>query len=224
MFQPMRNNFFLRRHEPLPSTIQLLRDLYPNVNWNRVEFYEGLPWFTPAVAPYVTCQALPQFYSFSKFRIYIKKFDEGRARCLADIVHEAFHVMQAMHFARGYGFGFFRIWMLYYVAVFMKHGYRQNPFEVPAYDQEFRFMSWCEKNRVHGIVPAVHPDSPILVHAKNETPLVFKEYKFRYQDSWIFLPLSFLFCLFISLVRPAADLVVYVIRIFVRPVKTPQGL
>src|SRR5436190_6851302 len=123
MFHPMRNNFFLRRHTPLPSTIQLLKDLYPNVNWNRVDFYEGLPWFTPAVAPYVTCQALPQFYSFSKFRIYIKKFDESRAQCLADIVHEAFHVMQAMHFAKGYGLGFFRVWMLYYVAVFMKHGY-----------------------------------------------------------------------------------------------------
>src|SRR5436190_1063345 len=93
-FKSVRESFFLRRHFPNEATMQVLRNIYPRVDWNRVDFYEGLPWFTPIVAPYVNAQALPQFYSFGRFRIYLRKFDESRAQNVADIVHEAFHVMQ----------------------------------------------------------------------------------------------------------------------------------
>src|SRR4051812_15651792 len=93
-FRTAKANFRLKKYEPLPATMHLLADLYPGVDWKRVDFYQGLPWFTPGVAPYVTAQALPQFYSFGRFRIYLTKFDETRAQCLADIVHEAFHIMQ----------------------------------------------------------------------------------------------------------------------------------
>jgi hypothetical protein len=128
----IRNSFFLKRHHILPGTQKLLAELYPGVDWSRVSFYEGLPWFTGFVAPYVTAQALPDFYSFGRYRIYLKKFDESRAQCIADIVHEAFHLLQAMHFLRGYGIGFLRGFMVHYNALFLKYGYRQNPFEVPA--------------------------------------------------------------------------------------------
>src|SRR3954467_12050481 len=120
LLQSIPDSFFLKKQNPMPSTIHLLHQLYPGVDWGRVDFYEGLPWFTPVVAPYVTAQALPQFYSFGRFRIYLTKFDETRAQCLADVVHEAFHIMQAMHFTKGYGIGFFRGWMLYYIAYFFK--------------------------------------------------------------------------------------------------------
>jgi hypothetical protein len=61
-------NFFLKKHQPAESTLQLLHDIYPHINWKRVDFYEGLPWFTSFVAPYVTAQALPNFYSFTRYR------------------------------------------------------------------------------------------------------------------------------------------------------------
>src|SRR3954470_8544878 len=95
--------FFLRRHYPLPVTMEVLKHLYPEMDWSRVTFHEGLPWFTPLVAPFVTAQALPDFYSCTRFRIYLRKFDESRAQCIADIAHEAFHILQAMQHARGYG-------------------------------------------------------------------------------------------------------------------------
>jgi hypothetical protein len=194
--------------------MEVLRTLYPNIDWRRVDFYEGLPWFTPAVAPYVTAQALPQFYSFSKFRIYLKKYDESRPQCVADIVHEAFHVMQAMHFARGYGIGFFRVWMLYYIAVFFRHGYRQNPFEVPAYDQEFRFMQFCERKGLHGISPPAL-DPPAYKEIATEKDMIFPSYSFRYEENGLILLGSFLFCLFISLTKPIVDLLVFIIRLIV---------
>lgn len=210
---PIRSNFFLRKYTPKESTMNILESIYPEVDWKRVDFYEGLPWWTPAVAPYVTAQALPQFYSFRKFRIYLRKFDETRAQCLADVVHEAFHIMQAMNFAKGYGVGFFRLWMLYYIAVFIKHGYRQNAFEVPAYDQEYRFLEYCEKHNLHGITPPVN-DAALKKLAK-EPALVFRKFDFKYRESALAMVGAFFFCSAITVIKPLADLAALLIRPFV---------
>lgn len=203
----VRENFFLKKQIPLPSTIKLLKDLYPAVDWNRVDFYEGLPWFTPLIAPYVTAQALPQFYSFSRYRIYLKIFDESRAQCLADIVHEGYHVMQAMHFWNGYGLGFFRGLMVYYNALFLKYGYRSNPFEITAYDQEYRFLDYCEKHGLHGIVPEVTPGA--FNNISRERPLVFSRYQFRYGESYFALAVSFIFCSLVTVIKPVVDLLIF---------------
>ncbi|MGZ3922095.1 MAG: hypothetical protein ACXVC7_17475 [Bacteroidia bacterium] len=203
-------SLFLKEHVPLPSTIKLLQDIYPNINWSRVDFYEGLPWFTPLIAPYVTAQALPQFYSFGKYRIYLKKFDEQRAQCLADIVHEAYHIMQAMQFANGYGFGFLRGMMVYYNALFVKYGYRQNPFEIPAYDQEYRFLDYCNKHHVAGIFPPVAPHA--LDNIKYESALVASDFPFSYKENKLVLALAFILCLIISIIKPFADLIALIIR------------
>jgi hypothetical protein len=205
------SSFFLRKHIPRASTIKLLGDLYPSVNWKRVDFYEGLPWFTPLVAPYVTAQAMPQFYSLSKYRIYLKKFDESRAQCLADIVHEGFHIMQAMQFANGYGFGFLRGLMVYYNALFYKYGYRQNPFEIPAYNQEYRFLDYCNKHNIAGVSPKVKHHA--LDNVSLDDSLVFKSFEFRYTENYFVLAGAFILCLLITFIRPFADVLVFLIRL-----------
>lgn len=206
-FRTIKGNFFLQKRIPLESTMILLRDLYPSIDWKRVDFYEGLPWFTPTIAPYVTAQALPDFYSLSRYRIYLKKFDESRAQCIADIVHEAYHILQAMNFWKGYGFGFFRGFMFYYSAVFAKYGYRRNPFEIPAYDQEYRFLDYCEKLGVHGIVPKIAPGT--FNNISKESSLVFRTFKFRYTGNSLLLAGSFIFCSFITVIKPFADTLVF---------------
>ena len=205
----VRENFFLRRHEINPATLHVLQSLYPTVDWSRVDFYEGLPWFTPTVAPYVNAQALPSFYSFSRFRIYLRKFDETRAQCVADIVHEAFHIMQAMHFRRGYGVGFFRGWMFYYLAHFLREGYRNNVFEIPAYNQEFRFLDSCNKHNVKGVVPQVSAQD--LQNVISEPGLVYSSYQYKYSGGAFFLVLSFLICISTIILKPVADVLLYVI-------------
>jgi hypothetical protein len=199
-----REKFFLKKHTPEQYTLDILQMLYPSVDWRRVDFYEGLPWFTPMVAPYVTAQALPQFYSFSKYRIYLKKFDESRPQCLADIVHEGFHIMQAMHFMKGYGIGFLRGLMVYYNALYATHGYRSNPFEEPAYDQEFRFLDHCSKAGLHGIASDVHSEK--LKESLHASPLVFEGYQFKYAGNIFALAGSFVMCLGIAVVKPVVDL------------------
>jgi hypothetical protein len=205
----VKKNFFLKKHIPLPSTMKLLKDLYPTVDWSRVDFYEGLPWYTPYIASYVTAQALPQFYSFGRFSIYLKKFDESRAQLLADIVHEGMHIRQAMHFGKGYGFGILRGFTIYYCAFFLKYGYRNNPFEVVAHNQEFRFLDFCEKHNQHGLIPEINMDA--LKNINEETPLVFKNYKFRYKENYFFLAGSFLFCSLLALTKPLIDGFVFLV-------------
>jgi hypothetical protein len=177
------------------------------VDWGRVDFYEGLPWFTPIVAPYVTAQALPDFYSFSRYRIYLKKLDESRAQCLADIVHEAYHITQAMAFWKGYGLGFLRGLMIYYNALYLKHGYRSNPFEIPAYDQEFRFLDYCKRHGFGGIIPKVEPEG--LRNIERETKLVFIRPQFKYEENYFALAGSFILCLIIALFKPVIDVLVF---------------
>jgi hypothetical protein len=205
----VRSGFFLRKHIPRPTTMKLLKDLYPSVDWDRVDFYEGLPWFTPFIAPYVTAQALPQFYSFGRFRIYLKKFDESRAQCLADIVHEGLHVLQGMHFWKGYGLGIIRGFTVYYCALFFKHGYRNSPLEIPAFDQEFRFLDFCEKHHQHGISPPIRISE--LEQIGEDPGLVFKSYRFRYEGNVLVLAGSFIFCFFLAFIKPLADLLVFLL-------------
>ncbi len=208
LLRSYRSHFFLRKHIPNEATLRLLKILYPDVNWNRVDFYEGLPWFTPFVAPYVTAQALPQFYSFSRYRIYVTKFDESRAQCVADIIHEGFHVNQAMQYWKGYGLGFFRGLMVHYNAYFVTHGYRQNPFEIPAYDQEFRFLDVCEKHGIHGISPRMSDQD--LKDLAMDKALVYKEAQLKYHGNVFAFAGSVLVCTAITLVKPVADLLLFV--------------
>lgn len=202
-------SFFLKRKYPTETTFLTLEKLYPEIDWRRVEFYEGLPWFTPLIAPYVSAQALPDFYSFSKYRIYIRIFDESRPQCLADIVHEGFHVLQAMRFFKGYGIGFLRGFMIYYNAVFAKFGYRNNPFEIPAYDQEFRFLGACEKIGLHGISSKVERHD--IEKIAEEKDLVFYKDDFKYKESPLLLIVSFIFCVFVTIIRPFADILVFLV-------------
>ena len=206
------SNFFLKKVTPLPSTIQLLKDLYPTVDWSRVDFYEGLPWYTPYLASYVNAQALPQFYSFNRFSIYLRKFDESRIQCVSDIVHEAFHVMQGMRFWNGYGIGMLRGFTVYYGAVFTKYGYRNNPFEITAYDQEFRFLDFCEKHHQHGIVPEA--DAAIFKDISKEKSLVFRKFQFQYKENYLLLIASFFISLVIAFVKPVFDAFIYLLRLF----------
>jgi hypothetical protein len=213
-FKRLKSSFFLKKYTPCAETLKLLKNIYPTVNWNHVDFYEGLPWFTPLVAPYVTAQALPDFYSCSRFRIYLSKFDETKAQCISDIVHEAFHVLQGMHFAKGYGVGFFRIWMVYYIAFFIKYGYRQNPFEIPAYDQEYRFLEYCRQKGFHGISPRVSYKSFSDIFIEKE--LVFRDIDFSFGENILLLFVGILLCALITILKPVADVLMYSVRLFLK--------
>ncbi|MEM6723113.1 MAG: hypothetical protein AAF598_03690 [Bacteroidota bacterium] len=145
------SRLFPKRLQPSEETLHLLRQMYPNVNWGHVQFHDNLPWY---IDSQFTCAiVLPAFFSFRKINIYFADFDEQSIPGRGTIIHEAFHVQQAYECGYGIGFGFFRIFLISYLAIFMERvlrllgqgysfssihqqAYRFHEMEEPAYYQE----------------------------------------------------------------------------------------
>lgn len=124
----------------------LLTKLYPTIDWSRVIFLSGLPFW---VSSGTTAITLPDPIDPWRFRIYLgSQTDFCDPSDMATLVHEAFHVAQFMSVANGYGLGFFRPAFIAYIACHFAHGYDDNPFEVGAYEQESRFRACYKKNAV----------------------------------------------------------------------------
>lgn len=165
------SRLFPQRIEPTEQTMDLLGVMYPNVNWKSVQFFGDLPWY---LSSKFTCAiVLPAFFSFRKINIYFSEFDEHSIKGKGTIIHEAYHVQQAQECGYGMGLGFFRIFLVSYLASFferafsfMKRGYsltlvhllayQSHPMEEPAYYQEelcVNYLKACGINALNEEVP-----------------------------------------------------------------------
>lgn len=193
---------FPKRVYPSERVMNMLRVIYPNLSLEKIGFYEGIPWFTRYVAPYVTAQALPATYSFRRLNIHVAKYDENNCSVLADIVHEAYHMVQYERFGNAWGIGFFRTFLVYYNACFITRGYRNNPFEIPAYEQEYAFHRFCITHRIS-------PESPYDVETLNrmvdETEMRTHFIEYRYEGKFLHLISSFLFTATVAIVKPVIE-------------------
>lgn len=126
--------------------LKLLERLYPTVDWSRVIFLSGLPFWVQSGTNAIT---LPDPIDAWRFRIYL---GTNTNFCdpddMAALVHEAVHVAQFSSVANGYGLGFFRPAFIGYFACHFAHGYDNNPYEQQAADQESKFKACYKANRV----------------------------------------------------------------------------
>ncbi|MCH2046222.1 MAG: hypothetical protein MK212_19055 [Saprospiraceae bacterium] len=135
--------------------VQLLAFLYPKVDWSKVRYFKGLPWF--AKKGFASAMAIPSTYTFNHVHIHFKEFDPKKPYQLVTLVHEAFHVLQ-YHETKSmnsyFAFGFFRKFLRWYLAwyfrrvipnIFRKRmglsdanydAYRYHVMETPAYSIE----------------------------------------------------------------------------------------
>jgi hypothetical protein len=126
--------------------LRLLERLYPTVDWNRVTFLSGLPFWVSSATSAIT---LPDPIDAWRFRIYLgSNTDFCQASDMATLVHEAMHIAQFMSVGNGYGPGFFRPAFIGYFACHFAHGYDANPYELQADEQEDRFNACYGKNPV----------------------------------------------------------------------------
>lgn len=123
--------------------MNMLAIMYPTVSWNKVHFYNRLPWY---IFPSTThAIVLPGTLDFSHLHIYFNRnFDTSGYYGLGLIVHEGFHVLQYTDTGKC-GPGFARPFMMYYLACWLRHGYRNSPMETAAYLQEKKFVACCQK-------------------------------------------------------------------------------
>ncbi len=116
---------------------KLLEFLYPTVDWSRVTFFSGLPWW---VASGTTAITIPDPLSALGYRVYLganTNFCDDAT--INTIVHESFHLQQFMGGDGGYGLGFVRWGFFNYFVCHFANGYDNNPFEQQAYAQEKAF-------------------------------------------------------------------------------------
>ncbi len=117
--------------------LQLLKTIYPKVNWNNVHFHNRLPWFIPSSQ--AVAITLPGIYSFNQIHIYFNNnFDPCNWKGLGTIVHEGFHVLQYRDTGI-FGVGFIRLFMVEYLGGWAMFGYKNCQIEVEAYKHEEHF-------------------------------------------------------------------------------------
>ncbi len=116
---------------------KLLEFLYPTVDWDRVIFFSGLPWWVSSTTAAIT---IPNPLGLSGYRVYLgDNTDFCKKASLNTIVHEAFHVQQFMGIAGGYGIGWLRPGFFKYFVCLFASGYEDSPYEEAAYAQESAF-------------------------------------------------------------------------------------
>jgi hypothetical protein len=121
--------------------LQMLKTIYPKVNWNNVHFHNKLPWFIPPSQTIAI--TLPGIYSFNKIHIYFNKnFNPCNYKGLGTIVHEGFHVVQYRDTGI-FGVGFIRLFMVEYLGNWTMMGYNNSSMEVMAHKQEDQFNKYC---------------------------------------------------------------------------------
>lgn len=139
----------------LPDCAQkLLAFLYPNVDWTRVIFYSGMPFWVSSSTVGLT---IPDPLSMSAFRVYLRNtdfcIDTGtESDPISALVHEAFHIQQFMgSVGGGYGSGWLRPGFFNYLVCWISCGFSTdenagNAFEDGAYQQEHCFRA-CRQNQ-----------------------------------------------------------------------------
>lgn len=127
-----------RKINTLPCLKEFLARLYPEIDLDRITFYEGVPFYTfPGGA--ITIGP----------RIYFRegKFDPCDCKGIALIAHELYHIHQG---ADGFGFWFLRPYYLNYAWLWLLSGFKSgsgHPLEAPAYRVQQRISDCCERVR-----------------------------------------------------------------------------
>lgn len=214
--QKIYNSVFPPSFELLPKEQRLLQQMYPAIDWKKVEFNTCLPWFMHF--SFAIGAALPASYNGGKVHIYLRDKDNcSLNERLAIMVHEAFHVQQYYDLksmtSSSWGWGYNRRFMRYYLGWYFQmlcegffkdrltwkgaqhYAYRQHPMERTAYWQEGIFRKNINSYRGHSVI-GFFKEVPSLVCTNSNVPQAPK---------WFFHVLAAFLCLLIALSKPLLD-------------------
>lgn len=148
MFEILRkliNLSFPKEIEKPECVLRLLEAIYPTVDWSKVRFYDGLPWFARLLQG-TNAITLPGKYGLDSIHIYFQDFNPCTCEGMGTIIHEGFHVLQYNDIGT-FGVGWIRPFMIQYFACCFKLGkdcYDEHPMENGAYDFEDDFLeAYC---------------------------------------------------------------------------------
>jgi hypothetical protein len=202
----------------------ILKEMYPEINWVNVICFEGLPWYMKLSNAIGT--ALPDSYNRKRVNIYFKKYkDTPVKQRLLLLVHESFHILQYHELGsmnrNNKGIGFNRKFIHYYFGWYFQglyhsffkekmtwsssksKAYRQHPMEVPAYNQEAEF----EKK-----ISTFYSDES-KKYSGRYPELICTDSQLPDSPSFIFHFSGGLLALFISIIKPVIELIIIVVAL-----------
>ncbi len=145
------------------QTASILQHIYPTIDWQKVRFYKGLPWFI--TGSFVGAIVLPATWGRRGIHVYFRNYRPDSLSNLMTTIHEGFHVLQYRDL--GAGVGFLRGFMLYYLSEYLqlffrnikknsrytanRIAYEKHPMEVPAFAYEAAFTQYAiaQKGIIH---------------------------------------------------------------------------
>jgi len=192
-----------------PEIIQLLAKVYPTLDFNRIYFFNGMPWFMKhAFAVGIT---LPGTYNLSGINIYLNGCNQRSTEGLGLIVHELFHGLQYKELHGGYGVGFMRSFLVFYLTEYFlllrknigsqplfvasKSAYDCHPMETPAYQHEFEFKTQYHALGLDGMLA----DFPATC--------IVEQSGYQFQHSRFTLLPGVLITLLFMLIKPIIELI-----------------
>lgn len=187
---------------------KMLTKIYPTVNWKKVRLFKGMPWFMGG--GFATGITLPGDYSLNKIEVFLDYYIAYAPEDVAILVHEGYHVLQYEEMYKNKGIGFFRPFLVHYLAGFFKgffqeikkrslaqarnQAYRYHPMEIPAYDHEALTLKYIKEVGVDKFVE----DPPLH--------LVVNNTGYRYNSGMIAYFFAGAFLLLCTLFKPIIEL------------------
>lgn len=136
--------FFPRVKNVPDCVLDLLKFIYPTVDWSNVVFHEGLPLVLAAGTQKAV--VVPDWWTPCVVRVYFRpgEWDPCTCRGLGIIVHEGFHVLQ-IYDSGQCGVFMVRPFTILYLACLAGVGfdYNKHPMEPPAFAVEDAYNECC---------------------------------------------------------------------------------
>lgn len=200
-----------------PKELQLLEQMYPDIEWDYVHCYNGMPWFM--YYTFAIGTALPHTYRGREIHIYLENYDQlSTEQRLLILVHEAFHIQQYQELndmgQQSKRWGFHRKFIRYYLGWYfqqlyqlcksrkhswascLQQAYRQHPMEAPAYRHEHLLAQHLALYRGHSVSNLLK-QVPKLICTNAQLPA---------RPAFIFYAMGSILALTISIIKPVLEI------------------
>lgn len=197
---------------------KLIKQLFPNVRWQKVVIGCRLPWYLKNSFAYAA--VLPENYHSKVLKIVLRG-KSSQINMLNTLFHEAVHLQQYQDLDKEFpfGIGFFRSFMMHYLGwsltlfingFFIKklklkeakdYAYMNNPLEIEAYTKGEAFFYLITKHKISF-------DSQAFIEAYPNISVYRSDYKGR-PPLWAFIP-AIILCLLVFITKPILDFFAFV--------------
>lgn len=201
----MLQGSFPRAHTIPEEFIEVVKEVFPGIKLNKIKVYSSLPWFMALSHKPFDAATIPS--GVSNFSIYHNHFVLTNPHHLSILFHEFFHAWDFQKRGNA-GLGLCKVFVIFYLADYFIHGYRNNIYERPAYLVQEVFYKY--------LILYSHDISKLksegLEDLKREIEFILRDL-FKRKVPFITLIPAFFLTLLLSLLHPILSLILRILNV-----------